>query len=369
MSDFAKFNPPTIDLVHNSTTASKTRRGLDSWTSDIASAAGSVETSVETFVSGAASAVETAAGAIETAAEAEADKVIDAIGDGIDEIEEAVEGLFDKVMGTIQDELNAWLKEAASSLDDLDIPKKMSLHLTTSCTTTSTNESSNSTSTSCSQLFSSGEVSFNATANNGTIFGFQPGNLIAKALGVFFVPASAQDDIRDSVDNATNKVEKLMVEAKSDVSSWTIDLLFIPIVIIFALAVFFTCILLLILLAATALTLKGGDEVPARVYGLCGSISAIATFFLLLGSVILTVIALVAYIIGLSGNVVGITVTSGSKLKWMSWAAFFLMLVVTGSLKVEEFVADCIFWYRFVTRILRLGKTKGGVNEVMRDMK
>lgn len=368
MSDFAKFNPPTIELVHNTTSASKTRRGFGSITSDIASAAGSVETSVETFVSGVASAVETAAGAVATAAEAEADEIIQEIGDGIDEIESAVEGLFDKVMGTIQDDLNAWLKEAASSLDDLDLPTKMSLHLTTSCTTTSTNESTNSTATSCSQLFSTGSISFNATENNGTIFGFQPGNLIAKALGVFFVPTSAQQDIRESVDNTTNKVEKLMQEAKSDVASWTVDLLFIPIVVIYALAVVFMCLLLLILIAATALTVRGGDEVPARIYGLCGTVSAVATFFLLLGSVVLTVVALVAYIIGLGGNVVGITVSSGSKLKWMSWAAFFVMLFVTGSLKIEEFVADCIFWWRFLTKILRLGKTKGGVKEVMRDM-
>lgn len=367
MSDFAKFTAPTIELVHNTTTASKTRRGIDSWTSDIASAAGSVETSVETFVSGAASAVETAAGAIETAAEAEADKIIQDIGDGIDEIESAVEGLFDKVMSTIQDDLNAWLKDAADSLDDLDIPRKISLHLTTSCSTKSTNQTTNSTQTSCSQLFSSGATSFNATANNGTIFGFQPGSIIAEALGVFFVPASAQLDIRESVDNATNSVEKLMQEAKSDVTSWTIDLLFIPIVVIFALAVVFTSILLLVLIAATALTLKEGDGVPARLYGLCGSISAVATFFLFLGSVVLTVIALVAHIIGLGGNVVGITVSSGSKLKWMSWAAFFIMAVVTGSLKVEEFVADCIFWWRFITRILRMGKTKGGIREAMRD--
>lgn len=368
MSNFAKFTPPTIDLVHNTTQASKTRRGLDSWTSDIASAAGSVETSVETFVSGAASAVETAAGAIETAAEAEADKVIQDIGDGLDEIESAVEGLFDKVMGTIQDDLNSWLQEAADSLNDLDIPKTMSLHLTTSCSTKSTNESTNSTKTSCSQLFSTGAISFNATANNGTIFGFQPGNLIAKALGVFFVPASAQDDIRDSVDNATNKVEKLMQEAESDVSSWTIDLLFIPIVVIYALAVAFTCLLLLILLAATALTLKGGDSVPPKVYGVCGTIAAVAAFFLLLGSVILTVIAMVAYIIGLGGNVVGISVSSGSKLKWMSWAAFIIMALVTGTLKLEEFVADCVFWWRFLTRIVRLGKKKGGIKEAMRGL-
>ncbi|KAJ4420546.1 hypothetical protein N0V82_004319 [Gnomoniopsis sp. IMI 355080] len=363
MSNFAKFNPPTIELT-NTTQASKTRRSIFS---EAASAIGSAETSVETWASGAASAVETAAGAIATAAEAEADEIIQDIGDGIDEIESAVEGLFDKVMGTIQDDLNSWLKEVASSLDDLDLPKKMSLHLTTSCSTTSTNESTNSTETSCSQLFSTGSISFNATENNGTIFGFQPGNLIAKALGVFFVPASAQQDIRGSVDNATNKVEKLVQEAKSDVTSWSVDLLFIPIVVIYALAVVFTCLLLLILLAATALTVKGGDEVPARVYGVCGSVSAVATFFLLLGSVILTVVALVAYIIGLGGNVVGITVSSGSKLKWMSWAAFFIMLVVTGSLKVEEFVADCIFWWRFVTRILRLGKTKGGIKEAMQD--
>lgn len=368
MSHFAKVTPPTIQLVHNTTEASKTRRGIGSWTSDIASAAGSVETSVETFVSGAASAVETAAGAIATAAEAEADKIIQEIGDGIDEIESAVEGLFDKVMGTIQDDLNAWLKEAASSLNDLDLPEKMSLHLTTSCSTTSTNESTNSTQTSCSQLFSSGATSFNATANNGTIFGFQPGNLLAKALGVFFVPASAQQDIRESVDNATNKVEKLIQEAQSDVSSWTIDLLFIPIVVIYALAVVFTSILLLILIAATALTLKEGDGVPARIYGVCGTVAAVATFFLLLGSVILTVVALIAYIVGLGGNVVGITITSGSKLKWMSWAAFFIMATVTVSLKVEEFVADCIFWWRFLTRILTVGRTKGGMRKAMRGM-
>lgn len=156
MTSFARFTPPTIELVHNTTSSTKTKRGIGSWTSDIASAAGSVETSVETFVSGAASAVETAAQAVATAAEAEADKIIDEIGDDLTDIEDAVIGLMDKVLGTIQDELNKWLNETTSALDDLDIPEQMSLHLTTYCSTKSANDS-NSTQTSCGQLFSRGE--------------------------------------------------------------------------------------------------------------------------------------------------------------------------------------------------------------------
>lgn len=157
MSNFARFNPPTIELVSNSTSASKTRRGIGSWTSDIASAAGSAETSIETWASGAASAVESAAQAAATAAEAEADKVIDAIGDELSDIENAVTGLMDKVLDTIQDELNKWLQEAAGALDDLDIPRKMSLHLTTYCMGAD-NATGNATSSNmtCNPLFSSG---------------------------------------------------------------------------------------------------------------------------------------------------------------------------------------------------------------------
>lgn len=158
MHNFARFTPPTIELVHNSTEASKTRRGLGSWASDVATAAGSAETWAETAAAGAASAVESAGQAAATAIEAEADEIIDDIGDGLAEIENAVTGLMDKVLDTIQDELNKWLQEAAGSLNDLDIPRQMSLHLTTYCSGGPTNGSaSNSTQTSCSQLFSRGK--------------------------------------------------------------------------------------------------------------------------------------------------------------------------------------------------------------------
>lgn len=353
MTNFARFTPPTITLV-NDTAASKVRRGVSDWGDSIESAASSAESSVATFAAGAASAVETAATSVETAvsgavasAEEEADKIIADIGDALEDIEAAVEGLMDRVLDTIQDELNKWLQEAASALDDLDIPRKMSLHLTTSCSSPAGNDT-NSTQTTCSQLFTSGETNFNATANNGTIFGFQPGTIVAKALGVFFVPASAQADIRAPVDSAANEVQKLATEASSELSAWSVNLLFIPIVAIFVLAIVFLCLLLLALVAATVHTIKRQESVNPKVYSLCASISALATFFLLLGSVILTVVALAAYIVGLGGNVVGIVITSGSKLKWLSWSAFIIMLVVTVSLKLEEFVADCVFWWGFL---------------------
>lgn len=395
MSNFARFSPPTIQLVHNTTEASKTRRGLGSWASDIASAAGSAETSVETWAAGAASAVETAAQGVATAAAAEADKIIDEIGDDLADIENAVMGLMDRVLDTIQDELNKWLLEAAGALDDLDIPRKFSLHLTTYCkgTANSTGDS-NSTQTSCNPLFSRGEYqhspqtishgrscfivtdglppggagNYNATANNGTIFGFQPGAVLAKALGVFYVPSGAQEDIREPVDSAANSMEKLLQEAGNDLSSWSIDLLFIPIVAVFAVAAALMCFLLLVLMAATIYSLREREGLPPRVYSVCGTIAALATFFLLLGSVILTVISLVAWVVNLAVDVVGISISSGSKLKWMSWAAFFVMAFVTGSLKVEEFVADCIFWWRFIGRLLGMGKSKGGMREAMKGL-
>lgn len=193
--------------------------------------------------------------------------------------------------------------------------------------------------------------------------------MIAKALGVFFVPTGAQEDIREPVDRAANTVDKMIQGAKNDLSAWSIDLLFIPIVVVFVLAAVFLCLLLLMLIAAAGFSVRSGEGLPSRIYSVCGTISAVATFFLLLGSVILTVIGLIAYIVGLGGDVVGVTVTSGSKLKWMSWAAFFVMLAVTGTLKVEEFVADCVFWWRFLGKLLRIRKTKGGIREVMKDLK
>jgi hypothetical protein len=368
MSKFARFNPPTIQLVHNATKTSKERRGLgDSIEGHITSAAGSVET----FASGAASAVKTAASGVQTAvagaaasAEAEADKIIGDIGDKIEDIENAVEGLMDKVLDTIQDDLNKWLHEAASSLDDMNIPNKMSLHLTTGCSSPSRN-TSNSTHATCHPLFTSGKTTFNSTTNNGTIFGFQPGSILAKALGVFFVPAGAQQDIREPVDEAANEVQKLAHEAGSEVSAWTVNLLFTPIVAVYSLAAFFTGLLFLILIAATALAVKEGDSVPARVYQLCGFIGAAATFLLFLGSVVLTIVAFVTYVLGLGGNVIGISIASGSRLKWLSWGACLIMALVTGSFKVEEFVADCVFWWKFLVKIVRLGKTGGGVRKAL----
>lgn len=207
-------------------------------------------------------------------------------------------------------------------------------------------------------LRSGGAGSYNATTNNGTIFGFQPGEVLAKALGVFFVPTGAQQDIREPVDSAANTVERLIQEAGNDLSSWSINLLFIPIVAVFAVAAAMTCFLLLILLAVIVYSLRSRESLPPKVYSLCGTIAGLAAFFLLLGSIILTVIGLVTYVVGLGVGVVGISVSSGSRLKWLSWAAFIIMAVVTGSLKVEEFVADCIFWWRFIGKLLGMRKTR-----------
>lgn len=167
MSDFARWDPPTIDLVHNSTDASKTRRGIGSFVSHVSSAAGSVESSVESAVGSAATAVETAVSSVATAAMAEADEIIDDIGDGLEELENAVTGLMEKVLDTIQDKLNDWLQEAASALNDLDIPRKISVHMTTYCvsgsgSSNSSNSTSNETSAStasCNKLFSLGRCS------------------------------------------------------------------------------------------------------------------------------------------------------------------------------------------------------------------
>lgn len=384
MTNFARFEAPTITLVHEDS-SSKTRRGLDSIWSDVSSAAGSVESTVESAAGSAESAVETyvsavvtAAQAIETAAEAEANKIIDEIGDSLTDIEDAVMGLMDKILDTIQDSLNEWLQEATSALTDLDISRKMSLHLTTYCTSsdstnsTSSSSSSNSTnsnstsySMTCNQLFSSGGASdFNATENNGTIWGFQPGAVLYKALGVLYFPISARDDVKEPVDNAANSVEKLIQEAGNDLSAWSIDLIFIPIVAVFVVAAVFTGFLIVILIATTVYSLRAEEPLPPRVYSVCGTIAAIAALFLLLGSVIITVIALMAWVVDLAGGVVNITVSSGHKLKWMSWAAFFIMAFVAACLKVEEFVAEVVFWWGFLRKIFG-----GRKRDAMRDMK
>lgn len=182
------------------------------------------------------------------------------------------------------------------------------------------------------------------------------------------MPAGAQEDIRAPVDSAANRVERVIQEAGNDLSAWSVDLLFVPIVAVFAVAAALACILLLVLLAASAYSLRAGEGLPPRVYSACGSLAALTTFFLLLGSVVLTVVGLVAWVVGLAVGVVGIEVVAGSRLKWMSWAAFFVMAFVTGSLKVEEFVADCVFWWRFVSTLLGMRKGRGGVREAMKGL-
>lgn len=385
MTNFARFEAPTITLVHEDS-SSKTRRGIDSIWSDVSSAAGSVESSVESAAGSAESAVETyvsavatAAQAIETAAEAEANKIIDEIGDSLSDIEDAVMGLMENILDTIQDSLNEWLQEATSALTDLDISRKMSLHLTTYCTssdytnsTSSSSSSSNSTnsnstsySMACNQLFSSGGASeFNATENNGTIWGFQPGAVLYKALGVLYFPISARDDVKEPVDSAANSVEKLIQEAGNDLSAWSIDLIFIPIVAVFVVAAVFTGFLIVLLIATTVYSLRAEEPLPPRVYSVFGTIAAIAALFLLLGSVIITVIALMAWVVDLAGGVVNITVSSGHKLKWMSWAAFFIMAFVAACLKVEEFVAEVVFWWGFLRKLFG-----GRKRDAMRDMR
>ncbi|PSR73861.1 hypothetical protein BD289DRAFT_487523 [Coniella lustricola] len=372
MTNFARFTPPTIELVSANTTASKTRRGIGSWTSDIVSAAGSVETSIETAAAGAVSAVETAASSVETAAAAayssavdEADEIVKDIGDSLEDIENAVTGLMDKVLDTIQDELNTWLQDTADALDDLDLPDKMTLHLTTFCSSSAENAT---TKTTCGQLFSKGGAgNFNATTNNGTIFGFQPGSVVAKVLGVFYVPASAQDDIRAPIDSAANSLEELLQTAGNDLSAWSIDLLFVPIVAIYVVAAVLVGVLVVLVVGAAVYCLKEGEGLPARVYSVFGTISALAAFFLLLGSVVLTVVAFVVYLVGLAVGVAGIELTAGARLKWLSWAAFLLMAVVTGAFKVEEVVADVVFWCKFLATIVRALRGQGGLKEMLRS--
>lgn len=159
MSNFARWDPPTITLVHNSTDASKTRRGIGSWASGVSSALSSAADAAESMAGGAVTAVETAVSAAETAAIAEADEIIDDIGDGLENLENAVTGIMEEVLDTIQDKLNEWLRDVASSLDDLDIPRQVSVHMTTYCISDagSSNATSNETSTStasCDKLFS-----------------------------------------------------------------------------------------------------------------------------------------------------------------------------------------------------------------------
>lgn len=366
MTDFARFNPPVITLVKTDE-ATKTRRGLGSFVSDLGSKASDAADTVETFASGAASKVESAVGAVATAAEAQADKIIDEIGDKLEDIEDAVMGLMEKILDTIQDALNKWLQEAASALDDIDIPRMMSLHLTAYCssndTTNGTNSTTESDSLSCTRLFRSGETSFNETSNNGTIFGFQPGAVLANALGVFFVPEGAQQAIRKPVDSAVNTVDRLVHEAGSELSAWTVNLLFIPIVAIYALATFFTGLLLFILLALAFVTFRNRRtdndvKLLGKLAGLCAAIAAAAAFFLLLGSVVLTVIALVAYVVDLAVGVIDITVSSSSKLKWMSWAAFIIMAVLAIAFKVQAFMTECREWLDLLRSLSRRGRSE-----------
>jgi hypothetical protein len=372
MTNFARFNPPQITLVTKDE-ATKTKRGLGDFVSDVAGKASDAAGSVESLASGAASKVESAAGAVATAAEQKADEIIGEIGDKLDDLENAVMGLMEKVLGTIQDALNRWLQEVAGALDDLDIPRTMSLHLTTYCSsgnatlapanstansTTNSTRPDSSASMSCTKLFSSGHSSFNETANNGTIFGFQPGAVLAKALGVFYVPQGAQLAIREPVDNGVNTVDRLVHKAGAELSAWSVNLLFIPIVAMYAIATFFTCLLLILLLIVTVATLKDHEAVDGRIFGLAGIIAAAAAFFLLLGSVILTVIGLVAYVVSLGAGVVDITVASSSKLKWMSWAAFIVMALLAISLKVQEFVADCKTYIKLLMRLFGGSKPK-----------
>ncbi|POS79680.1 hypothetical protein DHEL01_v201914 [Diaporthe helianthi] len=359
MTNFARFNPPQINLVDTNEATKTRRRGL---IDDIGDTVGDAVDSVETFASAAASQVESAAGAVATAAEAKADEIIGEIGDALDDLENAVTGLMEKILGTIQDALNKWLKEAASALEDIEIPRTMSLHLTTYCTggndtlTGSNSTGSNSTSMSCTRLFSSGDSSFNETENNGTIFGFQPGAVLAKALGVFYVPEGAQIAIREPLDSGVNTVDRLVHKAGAELSSWTVNLLFIPIVVVYVMATVFGFLLLLILSAATFRCFKDHGRINPKIFGLCGILAAGTAFFLLLGSVILTVIGLVAYIVGLGAGVVDITIESSSQLKWMSWAAFIIMALMAISLKVEEFVGNVKDWFQILKDIFGVSK-------------
>lgn len=214
-----------------------------------------------------------------------------------------------------------------------------------------------------------GASNFNATENNGTIWGFQPGKVLSSALGVVYFPISARNEVKEPVDNAANSVEKLIQEAGNDLSSWSVDLIFIPIVAVFVIAAVFTGFLMIVLIATTVYSLRAEEPLPPRVYSVCGTIAAIAALFLLLGSVIITVIALMAWVVDLGGSVVNISVSSGSKLKWMAWSAFFIMAFVAACLKVEEFVAEVVFWWTFLRKIFGGGKRKGGVRDAMRDMK
>lgn len=188
-----------------------------------------------------------------------------------------------------------------------------------------------------------------------------------EALGILYFPISAREDVKEPVDNAANSVNGLIQEAGNDLSAWSVNLIFIPIVAVFIIAAIFTGFLIIILIATTVYSLRAEEPLPPRVYSVCGTVAAIAALFLLLGSVIITVIGLMAWVVNLGGNVVNVTVESGHKLKWMSWSAFFIMAFVAACLKVEEFVAEVMFWWTFLKKIFGGAKSKGGVRNAMRE--
>lgn len=149
MGNFAKFNPPRINI----TGKALPQRGeafklidvrapvdfgglVDGVGEGVGDAVDKVGDATDEFRDKgeqAADDIGQKAGSLAKDIEQKAGSLVDEIGDKVEDLEQIVKKVFEKVLGEIEDELNKWLKAVARDLARLDIAQRYSLHVTTHC--------------------------------------------------------------------------------------------------------------------------------------------------------------------------------------------------------------------------------------------
>ncbi|RYP61896.1 hypothetical protein DL770_009688 [Monosporascus sp. CRB-9-2] len=317
MEDFARFRPVQISLI-NQDTAEKMIRRLD-----IGETLNNAGDEVGDIVDDAKEITGNATDKVQDVADDVIDKaneVVNKVGDKISDVREVIEQFIVKVLETIEKELNEWIQEFTTTLGNIDVAQRYSLHVTTFCQVPRSNFTENSTKesnyteapTSCTYLFSGDkEAEFNATQNDGRILGFPPGKITADVLNLFMIPKEVQAKIKDPIDDTADYVQKILHDAKNTLKTWAIRLTFSPVLVFYAAACGCSWMLLLMLLADIGYSWFKKQVLPKAGWPY-RVLPLLATFCLFMGTLIVMVIGVVAKVMNIAASIFKISIEAGS---------------------------------------------------------
>ncbi|KAI0127348.1 hypothetical protein BJ170DRAFT_722491 [Xylariales sp. AK1849] len=335
MGDFLQFHPNNITLF----TEDKARERLRRFDAGIL-------TDIPAKATSAAQAVETALSSVKS----EAEETVDGAMDKISDVRGAVEDFIMKAIQDIENQLNEWIQDVANILKNLYIARGYSLHIAGFCRGDPVADDHTEVDYNCT-LFSSlrQDDVWDLKANNGSILGFQPGELTAEVLHLFMIPDSVQNKMTGPIHAAADAVAEQLHNAKIVLSNLVVTLLLRPLVILYATACASSGLLLMTLLTDIVWLYTEPPTKPLRDKPLAYNfLPRIATFCLLAGTLAITAFAVAAKLINIaSSHVLRVTIQSGVHLLTMSWVACLCMSMVFGVLYISE-------WFNVMVELVLL---------------